>query len=63
MDHKDCLRLVCTQPGCPRTRWTERHETDPPSAVELRARCPWHEESGAKEDGVFYDRSGQVVSR
>lgn len=59
----ETILIVCIKPKCPRTKRTPRQEYDPPSAVRMAMLCPWHSDSGNKEEEVvYYASNGREIA-
>ena len=56
-DLPSIVQIRCSKNGCPRKRMIPTDECMPRGTVLVVQPCPWHEESGTKNDGAFYFNS------
>ena len=62
---KNCVKIRCLHPGCPRTSLLEREYLEsyvPKQTAEIHMDCPWHEKQGMKAyPEYYYDAKGREL--
>jgi len=56
------VMLLCSKPGCPRTRTVAKDETMPEGTATIASLCPWHDDwRSDRQTESYYDANGKQL--
>lgn len=55
------VMLLCSKPGCPRSRTVPVDETMPEGTATVVSLCPWHDGRSDRHAESYYDADGKQL--